>query len=103
MKELDALMNALNEQHIPEILRLTTKVISMPKDADTPEKRQALLNKAIKSSLLREFGNNDDLRELFSDYACEIAMNALIAKLDIKAPEEPVSIKDFLKKLFEKL
>lgn len=103
MKELDALMNALNEKGISKSLRLTAKVVPFPKDKDTPEKKQALLNEAIKHSLAHYFADNEDLGEMFGAFAYELGMNALIKELDIKAPEESPEPRKILEELLKNL
>ena len=55
MKELDALMKALNEKGIPESLRKTTKLVPFPKETDTPEKKQELIKPRPLDSV---FGHN---------------------------------------------
>ena len=103
MKELDALMNALNEKGIPESLRMTTKVIPFPKNADTPEKKQELLDEAIEHSILHHIADNEDLGELFGAFAYELGMNALVKELDIKAPEESPELGKILEELLKNL
>lgn len=103
MKELDALMNALNEKGISKRLRLTAKVVPFPADKDTPEKKQALLNEAIKRSLACYFAENEDLGELFGTFAYELGMNAIVKELDIKAPEESPELGKILGELLKNL
>lgn len=103
MKELDALMNALNEREIPKCLRITAKLAPFPENADTPEKKQALLKEAIEHSLINHFKEDEDLKKLFNAYCFEIGMNTLIKELDIKVPEESPSLEKFLAELLKKL
>ena len=103
MKELDALMNALNEKGIVKSMRMTAKVVPFPKDKDTPEQKQAFLDEAIKHSLAHHFADNEDLGELFGAFAYELGMNALIKELDIKAPEESPELGKILGELLKNL
>ena len=103
MKELDALMNALNEKGISKSLRLTAKVVPFPEDKDTPEKKQALLDEAIKLSLAHHFADNESLGEMFGAFAYELGMNALVKELDIKAPEESPELGKILGELLKNL
>lgn len=87
MKELEALMNALNERCIPEALRMTAKKVLFPKTANTQEEKQKLLNNAVRLVLIYHFGEDENLRHLFSDFAYEFGMYALIKELNIETPE----------------
>ena len=99
MKELDALMKALDEKGISKSLRFTAKLCPFPKHTDTPEKKQELLDKAVKECLLHHIAEDEELRSLYFDFINEVGMKALIEKLDIKAPEESPDIGEFLEKL----
>ena len=88
MKELDALMNALNERGIPKSLRMTAKVVPFPKEKDTPEKKQELLNEAVRHCLKHHLKEDSHLMKLFADFSFELAMNKLVEELDIKPPEK---------------
>lgn len=103
MKELDALMKALDKKGIIKAMRMTAKIIPFPESKDTPEKKQALLDEAIKHSLGHHFADNEDLGEMFGAFAYELGMNALIKELGIKAPEESPELGKILGELLKNL
>lgn len=103
MKELDALMKALNEKGISKSLRKTTKLVPFPKETDTPEKKQELLNNAVRGCLAYHIAKNDDLEELFADFSYELAMITLVKELDIKPPEESPELGKILGELLKNL
>lgn len=103
MKELDALMKAIDEKGISKSLRMTAKIVPFPESKDTPEKKQALLDEAIKNSLARHFAEDEKLAELFAEFIYELGMNALVKELDIKAPEKSPEIGKILAELLKNL
>lgn len=86
MKEFKALMDALEERNIPEKLKMTVSVVPLPEEVPE-DKKQELINEAIKGCLMVSFDKDEELQDLYFDYITEIGMNAIIKELDIK-PEK---------------
>jgi hypothetical protein len=103
MKELDALMKALDEKGIIKAMRMTAKIVPFPESKDTAEKKQALLDEAIKNSLAHHFADDETLGDMFGMFAYELGMNALVKELGIKAPEESPEMGKILAELLKNL
>lgn len=105
MKELDALMEALKKRDIPKKLQIAAKFFGYPIHAKDDEHAQKITDEAVKNALGRTFGDDDELCELFADYAWEIGMNALIKELNIKVADkgEKSKVPDILKKLIDEI
>jgi hypothetical protein len=105
MKELDILMEAIEKRGIPKKFSLAAKFAGYPKNAKNDEHAQEILNKAVRHAFVDVLHEDEELNNMFAEYAFELGMNELIKKLDIKVPEKGTESKaaEFLKKLIDEI
>ncbi len=105
MKELDALIKALEKEGVIESLKLTVSAVPLPPDVKTEEEKQQLVNEAVKECLSGYFDDdeNEEMFDLFVDYCWKLGLNELVKALNIKPSENTKDFKDFLHELIEDL
>ena len=102
MKELDALIKALEERNVIKSLKITVSMNPIP---DEIPNKEEVMNDAIKACLSQYFAedNHKDVRKLFINYAGELALNELVKALNIRPEESEKEAKDLLKDFMDAL
>lgn len=78
MKELDAVLKAIEKTKIPEKIRI------LRFDEDEADKKTT--NDIIKALIVLEFETNSEFEALFLDFAFELALNKLIETIPEREP-----------------
>ena len=80
---MEKLLKALEEKGIVKDLQKAANLVYIPKDW-SDEKVKSVMDEATGDALIDTFAKDDDLRELFSDFAMECGKRELVKKLDIR-------------------
>ena len=78
MKELDAVLKAIEKTNIPE------RITIIRFDEDKADKETT--NDIIKTLIVRELATNSEFEALFLDFAFELALNKLIETIPEREP-----------------
>ena len=101
MKELDALITALNEKGVIDALKRAIENNLVPKEI---EDKQEATNDAVKACLCEYFMKHKKISDLFIEFSVELGLDALVKELDIKpSTKQNKPFSDMLHELIDDL
>ena len=105
MKEFNDLMDAIKKREIPRKLQLASKIFGYPKNAKDDDEARKIIDGATQHALNDVLAHDEELNDLFCNFAYKSAMKAVIKELDIKvSPKgEENKVGEFLKNLIDEI